>query len=304
VLFIASAERSGSTLLERLLGQVQGFCSVGEVVHLWERGLAQDMLCGCGFTFSDCPFWTQVGLEAFGGWGALSSVDVIRLKRQVDRHRFLPLMIAPGLSSAYRDRFADFSSLLARLYEAMAEVSGGIIIDSSKNPSYLFVLRKLRLIDLRMVHLVRDSRGVAYSATRSVRRPELEGEVFMPTHPPTRTSTDWLVHNALFDLAAMSGIPSVRLRYESLLADPKGQVRRILRFAGERPTEAALGFLRDGHAQLRPTHSVSGNPMRFASGEVPLRLDDEWRSKLSRSQRSIVSLITWPLLWKYGYGTR
>ena len=61
VLYLGGIGRSGSTLLERMLGQIPGTCSLGEVVHLWARGIRDNERCGCGDTFHACPFWTSVG---------------------------------------------------------------------------------------------------------------------------------------------------------------------------------------------------------------------------------------------------
>jgi UDP-N-acetylglucosamine transferase subunit ALG13 len=305
VLFIAGTGRSGSTLLERLLGEVDGFCSVGELVHLWQRGLGENQRCGCGVPFRDCPFWAEVGRKAFGGWVALDPHEITDLKQSVDRHRFIPFMTHPELSRAYRDRLERFSEILLALYGAIADVSGSVVVDSSKSSSYLFLLRQLPDIDLRILHLIRDSRGVAYSTTKRVRRPEIsDHEVFMPTYHPARAGVEWLAYNAIFDVAGTTGTPSMRLRYEELMTDARRQVSRILRFAGAGATNELLGFLGTDAAQLRPIHSVSGNPMRFQTGHIPLRLDDEWRTRLAPKHRAMVSLITWPLLRRYGYALR
>ena len=39
VLYLGGFGRSGSTLIERLLGELPGVCPVGELVHLWQRGV-------------------------------------------------------------------------------------------------------------------------------------------------------------------------------------------------------------------------------------------------------------------------
>src|SRR5450755_566845 len=68
VVYLGGLGRSGTTLLERLLGELPGVCSVGEVVHLWQRGIAEAERCGCGEPLPGCPFWRKVGEIAFGGW--------------------------------------------------------------------------------------------------------------------------------------------------------------------------------------------------------------------------------------------
>lgn len=303
VLFIAAAGRSGSTLLERMLGQVEGCCSVGELVHLWERGVARDQRCGCGERFRDCPFWAEVGARAFGGWDELG--DAARdLKRRVDRHRYLPLMLAPRLSPAYAADLRRFSDGLVRLYRAIGDVSGArVVIDSSKSSSYLVLLRRIREIDLQLVHLVRDSRGVAFSATKRIRRPEVVHQVaYMPTSHPARSAAEWDVYNLLFGAIRASRTPSLRLRYEDLIRNPRARLREVLNLADE--PGADLGFVGDGAISVGPTHTISGNPMRFESGVVALRLDEEWRTRLPRRHRLAVSAITWPLMRRYGYDVR
>ena len=48
-------------------------------------------------------------------------------------------------------------------------------------------------------------------------------------------------------------------------------------------------------------HSVRGNPMRFAHGRQQVRPDEAWRTGMARKTRSLVVLVTWPLLLRYGY---
>ena len=72
VLYIAGVGRSGSTLLERMLGAVPGAVNTGELNAIFSRVSQQDQRCGCGEPFSECPFWREVGAEAFGGWEAVT----------------------------------------------------------------------------------------------------------------------------------------------------------------------------------------------------------------------------------------
>ncbi|MGH2812195.1 MAG: hypothetical protein ACRDI1_05730, partial [Actinomycetota bacterium] len=102
VLYIGGAGRSGSTLLDLMLGQLPGFFAAGELKYVWDRGLLRNELCGCGSSFRECPFWTAVGTEAFGGWDALDAAEVSRLATAVDRHACLPVMSAPWIWPGYR----------------------------------------------------------------------------------------------------------------------------------------------------------------------------------------------------------
>ncbi len=302
LLYIGGCGRSGSTLLERMLGQVPGFCSIGEVRHLWRRGVVEDQLCGCGERFHACSFWTDVGQRAFGGWGSVDAERVMRLDRSVDRHRYVPLLAAPRSRPAFARNLDAYIEILDPLYRAVRQTSAAdVIIDSTADPSYALILGRVPSIDLRVAHLVRDARGVAYSWTKRVVRPEITGDtVYMPTYRPASSAAMWLTYNLLFEVFARSRLPRHLVRYEELVSNPSSQLTAVLRFAGHEPTPDDLAFMGTDGLQLRPTHTVAGNPMRFAPS-IQLRMDEAWRSKMPSRQRAFVSGITWPLLLRYRY---
>jgi hypothetical protein len=286
-----------------MLGRLDGVSPVGELVHIWQRGLAENNLCGCGERFRACPFWRRVGEVAYGGWDRLDVHEVLALKRTVDRNRYVPLMIARGLSRAYGARLGRYLGLLERLYRALQLVSGAeVVVDATKHASHAFLLRRVAGIDLRVVHLVRDSRGVAFSWTKLMRRLEVPGgEALMATDHPLRMSARYLAYNLLFHLLRLLGVPSLLERYESLVRHPADELRRVAELAGRPAGDAELGFIGDGFVDLGSSHALAGNPMRFSRGRVPLRLDEEWRRKMPLTQRLLTAGSTWPLLLRYGY---
>ncbi len=186
VVYLGGLGRSGTTLLERLLAARPGVCAAGETVHLWQRGLVRNELCGCGLPFAACPFWHRVGEHAFGGWAEIDPGRVTRLAASVDRSRFIPRLAAPlpGLA----------------------------------------------------------------------RRP------------------------ALARIAGFAGLPGGA-------------------FAGP----ALGGGPGRWWAELGPAHTVSGNPMRFTTGQVPITTDNRWRTALPAADRRLVTGLTLPLLAGYGY---
>jgi Sulfotransferase family len=302
VLFLGGLGRSGTTLLERLLGQLPGVSPLGEVVHLWQRDLKDDERCGCGDRFSACGFWQKVGVEAFGGWDSVDAQRVLDLAACVERTRRIP-GLALGRKPAGLAEYADHYS---KVYTAAAAVTGAdAVVDSSKHSALAYVLRHARDVDLRVIHVVRDSRGVAYSWTKKVPRPETETDEQMTRYSPSRSAMLWNAHNASFGLLGRLGVPVRRVRYEELLSDPLATLRSLARFAGLTESADELSFLRatdDGFvADLGPSHSAAGNPMRFTIGSVPLRSDEAWRRSLPRGQRRLVGALTAPLLSAYGY---
>jgi hypothetical protein len=302
VLYIGGLGRSGTTLLERILGELPGACALGEVVHLWDRDVRDDERCACGQRFSGCDFWRAVGERAFGGWDRVDVEGLLALRAGVERTRYIPRLARWHLPGEYGARVERYAHHYSRVYEAASEVSGcPVVIDSSKHSALAYCLRWSADVDLRVVHMVRDSRGVAYSWTKTVARPEAAGAE-MTRYAPGRAALLWNAHNAAFGLLRRIGVPVYRLRYEELLADPVRVVRELAEFAGL--DAGPLDYFGDGTVRLGTSHSAAGNPMRFATGDLPLRQDDAWRAALPPRQRRLVGLLTAPLLTAYGYGRR
>ncbi|MHB8245839.1 MAG: sulfotransferase [Acidimicrobiales bacterium] len=308
VLYLGGVGRSGSTLLELMLAETGGVTALGEVVHLWRRGIQLDELCSCRRRFSDCPFWTEVGERAFSGWESIDLTRLAELRRAVDRQRYLPLLGSPVLPAGKARAAAEYSELYRRLYQAAREVSGGLIIDSSKHPSLAYLLARESLIDLRVCHLVRDSRGVAHSQGRLVRRPEATDTTdYMHRIGPVASAVSWLGSNAAFEALARRRsrpTPVLRVRYEDLLTDPVSCLRRLRSFAGlEEVTDGARHLGRDGQPS-QVVHSVAGNPLRFSGAPLRLRRDEVWRTEMSPADQRLVWAITAPLARTYGYRAR
>jgi len=303
VLYIGGFGRSGSTLVERILGQLPGFCSSGEVVFIWQRGLIDGQLCGCGTPVPECDFWSRVGKTAFGGWDQIDPHEMLALQKRVDRNRYIPSMVAPRLRPAAQADLDRYTEVLSKLYRAIGEVAGArVVIDASKHASTAFLLRKVPGIDLRIVHLVRDSRGVAYSWTKEVKKPEVTGDdAFMPQYSPSSSGRQWVAYNLMFDALGVLD-RTMLLRYEALMANPREELERILAHADE--PIPSFDFLGGGWFDLGVDHTVAGNPMRFHQGRLDLRLDRAWTTKLPERDRKVVTAITWPLQLRYGYSKK
>ena len=304
ILYLGGMSRSGSTLAERLLGELPGVWPAGEVVHMWRRGVLLDEHCGCGERFSACPFWRKVGEVGFGGWDQVDIARFEELQRRVDRTRFIPLLAAPPLMPAgFRRALGEYLTYYQRVYAAIGEITGcHTVVDSSKHASLAFCLARSPF-SVRVVHLVRDPRGVAYSWTRRVSRDVVAG-TYMRTQTAGRTALQWDTQNIGLHLLAPIQAAMLRVRYEDLVTAPEATLREIASFAGL-PTAGGLGFLRGDSrtrwADLGVAHAVSGNRIRFATGRVDIRADDTWRLALPARTRLRLSTLTIPWLARYGY---
>lgn len=294
VVLIGGYSRSGSTLLARILAEVEGVVAAGEIRYLWRRGLMENRRCDCGEPCRSCPFWQKVMARAFGGIDAVDPRRLLRLQAHIDRvHRIPSLVTTPEDDTAWE--LADYLSHYERLYRAIAEVSGArVVVDSSKDPSFGHVLARSRAVDLSVVHLVRDSRAVAHSWTRHKHDPGT-GKA-MARQPSWRSALEWDVANLAAVWLTRRVVRSTRLRYEDLTAEPRRAMAGVIDLlgVGEAPVEGNRVRLGSGHA-------VSGNPMRFDRGVVTIRNDDSWHREMAGTARAQVTALTWPGLLSFGY---
>ena len=300
IAYLGGMGRSGSTLLSRALDQVPGFVAVGELSNLWHQSLLKNTLCGCGQPFSECPFWQAVGREAFGGWDRVDAEEVSALRRRVERVRYLPLLLAPRASPAFRRDVERYREVTLALYGAIRTVSGcDVVVDNSKLPSRAALLRALPQLDFRVVHLVRSSYGVCYSWAKQTVRPD--SQQAMMRFSVAKSAYRWTAFNSAFEMLARRGLPTLSLRYEDFVGDPGGQLRRILDFLDQPRTDEQLAFVEGATLDLAPDHSVWGNPMRMRVGRETVRLDEQWRTALTPRQKRIIGALTAPGMRRYGY---
>jgi UDP-N-acetylglucosamine transferase subunit ALG13 len=301
VLLLGGAGRSGSTLVERMLGTSHRVIELGETLHLWERGLQDDQLCGCGLAFSACPFWAKVGDVAYGGWDQLGSDRMVALRRDVVRSRHSLRLLGLPTRTGWRLSRDRLVRTVTSLYRAAAEVGDAdLLVDSSKHPAYAMLLRRAP-IDLRCVLVVRDPRAVAHSWSRTVRRPEVvDGSSEMPRYSVARTALTWQFYAALYACLRALGVPVMAVRYEDLVRDPRRVLAGVLEFGGL-PADAVGDTVGKHSVTLEEGHTVAGNPMRFQVGETAIKSDDAWRSEMPRRDQRRVRVLTMPLRWVYQY---
>jgi len=298
VLYIAGLGRSGSTLIDTILGQVDGFFSVGEVHRLWDSGPVADRVCGCGAKLVECEVWSQILDEAFGGPKQIEAKQMVRMQRQGYRTRHLVNMLMPWGSRWIRRRLGDHLDDLGRFYRAIGHVTHSrVVVDSSKFPSYGFVLEHVDDIELHVLHLVRDPRAVVYSWQTHKHDPSTGKP--LGSINPTKTAGLWLAWNYAIQQFWQDGPHYMRLRYEDFVRQPRQTIERILAFVDE--PNAATPFISETEVKLGESHTVAGNPIRLNTGVVKIKLDTRWQSNIILSHRRTTVMIDRPFMIKYNY---
>jgi hypothetical protein len=284
VLYIMGHSRSGSTILNNLLGFHPQVVAAGELVNLVERGWHKHLPCSCGEPGDLCPFWKEVRHH----WNQLAGGEdlprYVRLQRRFERARSIPRV----LYSLYRGDpvFDEYVRSTILLFTAVARVAKrDVVVDASKNPVRALALSRTPEIDLTIVHLIRDARGVAWSFNRS-------------SQPVAKTALFWIAVTLISSLVSKFSHKSLLLRYEDLARFPRTALSRIQPLVGL-SYDHVSAFVEAG-GKIPSVHCIAGNRLR-KQGPLKLRLDEEWGLALPLRDKTVVWLLAGWLLRCFGY---
>lgn len=282
---MAGYARSGSTFLDSVLGAHPDVFSAGELTHLFDDAVT-GAACGCGTAVRACEVWGPLldGL-AMGPERA----------RTVTRAAEHGLATGGRRAAAVADYDALWRDVLAGLDE---QVDARVLVDASK--TLQFAARRpghlSRLVPdrLRVVHLTRDPRASAWSVRKGGN--PIARDRRAKVLDPWRTAITWTAANLVAERTA-TGAPSVRLRYEDLVDEPRTALGPVGALLGLDLSDVADRLV-DGRV-VPVGHGIAGNRMR-RSGPIRLRPDTDWVDAAPTTVR-IAGRLTWPIARRYGY---
>lgn len=296
LLYIAGYGRSGTTLLSIALEQHPSIFAAGEIHELTRHAWLENTFCSCGERLQGCAFWTGVMRNWAPTDGRAFIEDYAELQKKFEPIGVMPAGIIGGAG------FEKFTSATADLLRLISTASGkDVIIDSSKMPGRAQALAQIADLDLYVVHLVRDGRGVAWSLSKSYARDDKAGlQREIKPKSMLRTSLRWsMVNLATEGLRRTVGDKRYLLvRYEDFVADPAGVLARIgdmigvdLRSVG---AKIAAG---DG---IRAGHQIAGNRLRL-NPSIKVQADESWRSQMPDAKQRLFERLSGWLLRRYRY---
>ncbi|MGH2813306.1 MAG: sulfotransferase, partial [Actinomycetota bacterium] len=253
VLYVMGFGRSGSTILDNLLNEVEGFVSTGELHNLFRRGLLRGQACGCSKPVPTCEFWRSVLAREVDGVSldADDPSEILSWQEQMLRPRHTRRLLRFSRHSERPPALERYSEVLRRLYLAVAEAAEArVVVDSSKWPSPAALLPALDGIDAHLIHLVRDPRAVAFSRRRV--KAGLDHEMRRRSAP--YISLRWVQRDAQARRVLDRYPPERRmtLLYEDFAASPRSTVERVVAFVGE---NGNTSFLDERRAHLAGNHT-------------------------------------------------
>ena len=281
IIYIAGYGRSGTTLLDRLLASHRQVFTVGELGRLPRTMRAPERYrCSCGAQIDNCVYWPSVWKQVAASLsmtpeelGVATNVDSLDGWRS--------LLLTDTSDSSYN------RALLAAIGEAAHRPR--FILDSSKTGAE-FASRPLALAAadagaIRLIHIIRDGRGVVWSRIKADQRrydrilTARERIVLI-----MRSALSWTAANLSAYVVGRRLGNRIVITYETLATEPGVAIARLHQQLGLDPTDV-------DEDQVR--HQAHGNRMRM-SKDLSIRLDESWRQELTLLERMAFWLVGWP----------
>ncbi len=323
VLKITGLGRSGSTILDVVLGNHPDIESVGEVGNVIRNGwISRESLreidpsklrvpiCTCGkrldVLYVDapdeaCPFWSSVRREWLERADGESIESYPKLQNDFELKRRWPRLLYERRRPSAPLR--SYARLTRTFFESIRAVSGKpVIVDSSKSPARALAFGMVPGVELYVVHLVRDGRGVMISLRKTFKK-DLQAGIMWDHkgHPMWKTAVRWIVLNLASEWICSQLGPkrTMRLRYEDFVADPKSALERIGSLIEVDFTDVANAA--SSGKPMQAGHNIGGNKTK-KSGSITLRPDaKEWKSALSPTEQRLSWVLMGWLMRRYGY---
>jgi hypothetical protein len=288
IFFIVGISRNGSTLLSRILGECEGFYNIGEAVQtiFTNRSDKFGIPCGCGASRVDCLFWNRI----------LSSVAIKELRSigiSVLKNRRLPELMMPIKTASLKRDWDSLRMATRSILEQIQEATGcEVIVESSKNPVFGYLLSQVPGVEMHTIHLLRDPRGVIDSWSHA--------KGYLPAFPLLTTIGWYISNNAWAKVLQSVSATYQTVRFEDLLAAPMTFTREILSQTGKAETATPV-LEKDMRIIFRKQHLLGGNPDKLSTDKTDIR---ERESTLSFSKRLLVTILTLPYILRYRYPLR
>jgi hypothetical protein len=279
IICLVGTSRSGSTLLQSVLAKHSGAVALGEigrVLELLERGSK----CSCGERLAVCTFWAPA-LKALRRTAPVITWSKASRLQQSDFLRGL-LAATTGLNGFASRRERDSARSLENALAILSQVTGrSLFIDSSKEPAEFLRVALLPLHRLIPVHVVRDPRGVVWSAFR---RTGVD---------PMMMAKHWArLNRAIALFSRLTRNYSWQLvRYEDLCRNPQSISLKLFSAAG-----VAVNS-KHSHA----SHALGGSPGFSVDDRNAIIADERWKAEMPEPLQRRIMLTIGDAARKFGY---
>mgnify|MGYP006266744323 CR=1 FL=1 len=273
IIYILSSGHSGSTLLNLVLGTHKNAISLGELKYLKsfvfnhkEKTRTIRLKCDCGKYHNACFFWSPVLKKI--NFQKLYPIQEGTLKR-------LEFIKQAGSIKNYE-----------QLYKEISNNGENVIIDSSKDLTYLHFLLKSNKFDIKVLQITRDGRGVINSHEKI-------------GYSTTSTYFSWLIGNLVSKIYLKIKLNKKNvysLSYDLFTYNPKKYIQEINK-------KFNLNISKDNFIQdinKLEFHNFGGNLMRWKKIDS-IKYDQSWKKRMPKWKQFVLTILCYipNKLWVY-----
>lgn len=299
VLYISGVNRSGSTVLTKVLNEIEGFFGVNEIVLIGPFGLKGNLPLSNGELFHDNKVWNNILKDAYGEiphWKQLSFYGQ-------PTPRLLNLVFDNfKLKKSEKGQYEAYLNDLGRLYRSIQKETGcKVIVDSSKAPEYAYQLSKIEDIDLYVLHLTRDPRGIFYSHQKVIQRKDMRNgpSLLMKREGMINFIVKYIARNIASLKLKRKAPHFLKVRYEDFAHKPGIVLAQICEFLNY---DCPEDLVKENTVHLsKDDYGIWGNPMRSNRDKLQIIPDTQWHNKLLTWQKVAVTVLALPFIIIYGY---
>jgi hypothetical protein len=287
LIYIASNGRSGSTLLDMLIGKHNKCCTLGEFQILPIDLKHNTQPCGCGESVKECIFWSDIYLEN----------KVILDSGSISRFRYF----GAGKVLRWKELKDIFSNKKSKNYEieqygqenyivldaVMNKINKrkkiNFLVDASKDPYRLSWLAQSGFFNISVLHIIKQPEAFVHSMQKQ------EKSKLKKLKITFRMSIRWILENSIIKKVCRKYISDdnyLKIRYEDLAQHTQPELKRIFSELG---LQYDFDILQDGF--FHENHAISGNQMRFKTSTI--KLDEKWKFQLFFFQKVLIKAITY-----------
>ncbi len=276
LIYLMGTGRSGTTALATILGNHKDVLTIGEVNQFYKEIGSE--------TFHKDSFWNQIRESLKEKNPNQIDKDIYKLERHIKIPRYL-FRLWPTSITKYHEAQSKMFKLIEK------ENKHRLYLDSSKYVARALLLSKNKNINLKIINLTRDPRGVIWSFKKKVQT----------SNSPLITIIYYYVISIFSQLSIwffFSRNTVIRLRYEDLVNNPKSTFNQLSKFL-----EFDLTNLKDkiqNKEEFIVPEIIGGNRLK-TNQSIIIRPDIEWKNKMSYTEKLIYYIFTLPLNIFYRY---
>ena len=244
IIFIAGLARSGSTLLDFVIGSKKKVLSLGEIYYTYKKfnesltskKFLKKNICSCGLDGNKCPIWSVIFNEWF-----------------IQKPK------------SYKDAYLIVLDIVQKIYGSKT-----IIIDSSKYVTAMNVFKEINSkVDVVFLHIVKDVRGALISwINRRIQKNEIINLFIY-----FKLFRRWSIGNKKIENYLLKmNLKYLTISYDKFCLDTKNSLKIVDDFI----ETDNKGFFQKN---LKDSHIFYGNLFRLDLQDFEIKYDNIWFHK-------------------------